>query len=75
MNGWFPHDGAIARIPNTAAVLHEFFGERVVRPCLWSSRSSDLTQPESFLLGFLKERVYSRNTDPKPPPPKSHETR
>jgi hypothetical protein len=58
---WFKHDGATADTANATALLQEFFDKRIVGRGLWPPRSPDLTPPDFFLLGFLKERVYSNN--------------
>jgi hypothetical protein len=41
--------------------LQEFFDERIVGRRFWPPWSPDLTPPDFFLWGFLKERVYSNN--------------
>lgn len=59
-SGWFQQDNATA---HTAIVsqrlLKEYFGERVISRGLWPARSPDLSPPDYFLWGFLKDRVYS----------------
>jgi transposase len=46
---------------STMALLHNLFGERVISKDLWPPRSPDLTSPDYFLWGYLKERVYENN--------------
>jgi hypothetical protein len=54
----FQHE---AHTANTTAKLQRFFGKRIVGRGIWPPRSPDLTPPDFFLWGFLKERVYSNN--------------
>jgi hypothetical protein len=42
-------------------LLREIFGERIISKnaeFVWPPRSPDLTAPDFFLWGYLKERVY-----------------
>jgi hypothetical protein len=59
-SGWFQQDNATA---HTAAVslrlVNQYFGERVISRGLWPARSPDLSPPDYFLWGFLKDKVYS----------------
>jgi len=48
------------------AEIQYFFGHRLISKGLWSPRSPDVTPPDLFLWGYLKERVYQnkpRTTD------------
>jgi hypothetical protein len=59
---WFQQDGATAHTArDTMALLRQIFGERIISrnsEIFWPARSPDLTAPDYFLWGFLKERVY-----------------
>ena len=59
MRGWFQQDGATAHT-STSSMNHVrmFFGERIISKGLWPPRSPDLSPPDFFLWGHLKERVY-----------------
>ena len=63
---WFQQDGAT---PHTAKIaqdwLSEHFQSRVISsfrdnssPIEWSPHSPDLSPPDFFLWGYLKDRVY-----------------
>jgi hypothetical protein len=54
-------DGATPHTANTTTFMQEFFGERVIGGGLWPPRSPDLTPPDFFLWGCLKDRVYRNN--------------
>jgi hypothetical protein len=59
---WLQQDGATPHTANTTTTfLHEFFGERVIGGGFWPPRSPDLTPPDFFLWGCLKDRVYRNN--------------
>ena len=48
---------------DTMATLHQLFTNRLISrfgDVLWPARSPDLTAPDYFLWGYLKEKVYSR---------------
>ena len=59
---WFQQDGATAHTARaTMDLLRQIFGERIISrnsEIVWPSRSPDLTAPDYFLWGYLKERVY-----------------
>jgi len=61
-NLWFQQDGATAHTAGASmALLRDIFGERIISRTSdfnWPPRSPDLTAPDSFLWGYLKERVY-----------------
>jgi hypothetical protein len=54
--------GATTHTTNTTpAFVQQFFCERIVWRGLWPPRSPDLTPPDFFPKGFLKERLYLNN--------------
>ncbi|XKL67438.1 hypothetical protein PGB90_002929 [Kerria lacca] len=56
---FFQQDGApVHTSQETVTFLHEFFGDRLVGPGLWSARSPDLTPPDSFFWSYLKNSAY-----------------
>lgn len=62
---WFQQDGATAHTSSeTLELLRSIFPGKLISrfgDILWPSRSPDLTAPDYFLWGYLKERVYSTN--------------
>jgi hypothetical protein len=59
----FQHDGTTTHAVNkTVPLLHDLFGERMVRPGLRPSRPPGPTASDFFLWGFLEDRVHSNNT-------------
>lgn len=59
---WFQQDGAAAHTAHTTtAMLEEFFDDRFISRGLWPPRSPDLTPPDFFLWGMLKNKVYANN--------------
>jgi hypothetical protein len=55
-------DGATCHTSNeTMDMLQDFFGDRLISKNLWSPRSPDLSIPEFFLRGYLKNKVYEDN--------------
>ena len=59
---WFQQDGATCHTSNdTMTMLREFFDDRLISNNLWPPRSPDLTSPDFFLWGHLKEKVYCNN--------------
>jgi len=64
---WFQQDGATCHTANdTMELLHEMFGNNIIsrRATLaWPPRSPDLTAPDYFLWGYLKERVYTNKPE------------
>jgi hypothetical protein len=40
-------------------MLKQFFDDRIISKNLWQPRSPDLTPPDYFLWGYLKQVVYS----------------
>jgi transposase len=59
MRGWLQQDGATAHTSGSSMNhLRVFFGERIISRGLWPARSPDLSPPDFFLWGYLKDRVY-----------------
>lgn len=59
---WLQQDGATAHTANsTMIMLREFFGEHIISRGLWPPRSPDLSPPDFFLWGHLKDNVYKNN--------------
>ena len=59
----FQQNGATAHTArNSKAVVREMFGTVISRfgDIAWPARSPELTVPDFFLWGFLKDRVYRR---------------
>lgn len=60
---WFQQDGATAHTARaTMEILHDAFPGRVMSnrgDIDWPPRSPDLTAPDFFLWGYLKDRVYT----------------
>ncbi|KAJ4427332.1 hypothetical protein ANN_24952 [Periplaneta americana] len=49
-----------SRLPTVVVdVRASFFDERIISRNLWPPRSPDLTTPDFFLWGYLKDRVYA----------------
>ncbi len=56
---YFHQDGARAHTAcATMEFLREFFGDRFIS---WSARSPDLTPPNFFLWGYVKDNVFKHN--------------
>lgn len=59
---WFQHDGCPAHFSRTAREVldRKYHGRWIGRGSTinWPARSPDLTPPDFFLWGFLKEKVY-----------------
>ena len=59
---WFQQDGANAHTARaTMTAVRKVFGERVISRDLWPPRSPDLTPPDFYLWGKLKDLVYADN--------------
>jgi hypothetical protein len=57
---WLQQDGATWHIANsTMEMIKQFFDVRIISKNLWPPRSPDLTAPDYFLWGYLKQVVYS----------------
>lgn len=61
-NMWFQHDGCPAHYSRGAReVLDRLYNNRWIGrkgPINWPARSPDLTSPDFFLWGYLKDKVY-----------------
>lgn len=61
---WFQQDGATAHTARqTRIVLQEMFPDHLISrfgDITWPSNSPDLTAPDFFLWGYLKQKVYER---------------
>ena len=66
-NFWFQQYGASAHTAReTMELLETIFGDRIISRngnINWPPRSPDLTAPDFFLWGYLKERVYVNNPE------------
>ena len=61
-NGWFQQDGATAHTARASMqALQEVFDDRIISRGLWPPRSPDLTPPDFYLWGKLKNSVYENN--------------
>lgn len=59
---WFQQDGATVHTARESIIfIQDFFGERLITRPLWPARSPNLTSPDFFSWGFLKDRVFRRN--------------
>jgi hypothetical protein len=57
--GYLQQDGATAHTARaTIEYLRQFYDERIVSQGLWPARSPDLTPPDYFLFGHVKNNVY-----------------
>jgi hypothetical protein len=60
--GWYQQDGVTCHTSNgTVTLLKQFFDDRIISKNLWPPRSPDLTPPDFFLWGYLKETVYKNS--------------
>ena len=57
-NCFFQQDGAIHTVATTPHYLRHIFLDRVISRGLWPSRSPDLTTPNNFLFGHLKNNIF-----------------
>jgi hypothetical protein len=59
---WLQQDGTTSHTANsTMEMLKQFFDDRIISKHLWPPRSPDLTLPDYFLWGYLKQVVYSNH--------------
>jgi hypothetical protein len=57
---WLQQDGAtLHTASSTMEKLKQFFDDRIISKNLWPPQSPDLTPPDYFLWGYLKQVVYS----------------
>ena len=58
--GYFQQDGATCHTSNESLdLIASVFDDRIISRNLWPPRSPDLTTPDFFLWGHLKDRVYA----------------
>jgi len=60
---WFQHDGCPAHYSIAREVLDRDYNGRWIDrggPINWPARSPDLTSPDFFLWGYLKDKVYQQ---------------
>jgi hypothetical protein len=55
---WFPQDGAMAHAANSTV---QMCGGHIISRNLWPPQSPDLSPPDLYFCGFLKENVYKNN--------------
>ena len=56
---WFQQDLATPHTcKRTQVLLEKKFGDHVISKGLWPARSPDLTPPDFYLFGYLKQKVY-----------------
>lgn len=61
-NCWFQQDSATSHTSrHTMNHLTALFNNRIIKKDLWPPRSPDLTPPDYFLFGSLKDSVFRRN--------------
>lgn len=61
--GYLKQDSAMdTSRSNVTELIESFFPNIVISERLWPPRSPDLTSPEFFLWGFLKDSVYANTT-------------
>lgn len=59
MEGYFQQDNATPHTANrTINFLQEFFDDRLISRGLWPPRSPQLTPPDAFLFGYLKDSIF-----------------
>jgi hypothetical protein len=57
---YFQQDGGTRHKSNASMrKMESYFDDRLISKNLWPPRSPDRTQPDFFLWGLLKGRVYS----------------
>lgn len=58
-HGYFQQDGAPAHTAGeTMEFLRQVYGDRVISQGLWPPRSPDLTPPDFYLFGYLKNKIF-----------------
>jgi hypothetical protein len=59
---FFQQDGAVADTAHMSlALLDNVFADRITSKTIWPLRSPDLSPPDFFLWGAMKNSVYSNN--------------
>ena len=56
--GYFQQDGATAHTSNASLTI---VGSRIISKNLWLPRSPDLTPPDFYLWGAMKNKIYCSN--------------
>ncbi|CAH1107732.1 unnamed protein product [Psylliodes chrysocephalus] len=57
--GYFQQDGATAHTARaTIDLIEEYFDDQIISKGLWPPRSPDLTPPDYFLFGHIKNKVF-----------------
>jgi hypothetical protein len=60
----FQQDGAMAhRAHMSMALLDDVFADRIISKTIWPPRSPDISLPDFFPWGTMKNSVYSKNPD------------
>ena len=60
--GYFQQDGATANTSNASLTfLQIIFGSRIISINLWPPKSLDLTLPDIYLWGAMKNKIYCSN--------------
>ena len=63
--GYFQQDGATSHTSHASmAEIQSSFGDRIISKGLWPPCSPDLTPPDYFLRGYLKEAFTKTNHEP-----------
>ena len=64
-NGYFQQDGATCHTSNeNMTEIEGFFDDRIISKALWPSKSPDLSPPDFFLWGALKEKLMPTSHAP-----------
>jgi hypothetical protein len=59
---YFQLDGATSRTVHTSmALLDDMLADRIISKTIWPPRSLDLSPPDFFLWGAMKNKVYLNN--------------
>jgi len=59
---YFQQDGVTAHTAHMSMVLYDdVFADRIISKTIWPPRSLDLSLPDFFLWGAVKNSVYSKN--------------
>jgi hypothetical protein len=58
---YFQQDGATAHTAHMSMALDDVFANRIISKTIWPPRSLDLSPPDFFLWGAMKNSVYLNN--------------
>jgi hypothetical protein len=58
---YFQQDGAMAHTVHMSVALLDVFADRIISTTIWPPRALDLSPPDFFLWGAMKNSVYSNN--------------